>query len=121
VLTDYPVDWKTMVPGAVVAGAAFTVLQAVGGWYVQHVLNGSTQVYGTFAIVLGLLSWLYLQAQVTVLAAEVNVVLHKRLVPRSLTGEGLTEADHEALRHYAAVEERIPDETIHVELPDLKP
>jgi YihY family inner membrane protein len=118
VLTDYDVDWKAMVPGAVAAGVAFTILQAGGSWYVNRVLNGATQVYGTFAIVLGLLSWLYLLAQVTVMAAEVNVVVHKALVPRSLTGERLTPADVEALRHYAGVEERIPEETIHVELPE---
>jgi membrane protein len=120
ILTDYPVDWKAMVPGGVVAGIVFTGLQAAGGWYVDRVLNGTTQVYGTFAIVLGLLSWLYLQAQVTVMAAEVNVVVHKGLVPRSLTGGNPTAADHEALRHYAEVEERIPEETIHVELPELE-
>lgn len=118
VLTDHDVDWKVMVPGGAAAGVGFTVLQAVGGWYVNRVLNGATQVYGTFAVVLGLLSWLYLQAQVTVLAAEINVVIHRGLLPRSLTGDGLTEADRQALRHYATVEERIPEERVHVELPE---
>jgi YihY family inner membrane protein len=117
VLTEYPIDWKAFVPGGVVAGVAFTVLQAVGGWYVERTL-GTTQVYGIFAIVLGLLSWLYLLSQVTVMAAEVNVVVAKQLWPRSLTGENLTQADIDALRHYAVAEERIPEETVRVELPE---
>jgi uncharacterized BrkB/YihY/UPF0761 family membrane protein len=37
-----------------------------------------------FAIVLGLLFWLYLGAQLTLYAAEVNVVAARRLCPRSL-------------------------------------
>ena len=51
------------------------------------VVRGAGQVYGTFAVVLGLLSWLYLQAQLTVVCAEVNVVRELGLYPRSLLGE----------------------------------
>jgi hypothetical protein len=35
-------------------------------------------------VVLGLLAWLYLQAEVTLYAAEIDVVLVKRLWPRSV-------------------------------------
>jgi YihY family inner membrane protein len=118
VLTDVAVDWKAMVPGAVVGGVGFTLLQFAGGLYVNHVLNGASRMYGTFAVVLGLLSWLYLNAQVAVFAAEVNVVLHRELAPRSLTGEELTDQDRKALRHYAEVEERLPQEDVAVELRD---
>jgi YihY family inner membrane protein len=121
VLTDVDMDWRVLVPGAVAAGIAFSVLQAVGGWYVSRVLRNATAMYGTFAIVLGLLSWLYLLAQMTVLAAEINVVVDRGLHPRSLTGDDLTPADHEALRHYAEVEARIPDETVHIVLPGDTP
>jgi uncharacterized BrkB/YihY/UPF0761 family membrane protein len=38
-------------------------------------------VYGTFGIVLGLMSWLYLGAQLTVYAAELNVVVDTRRAP----------------------------------------
>jgi uncharacterized BrkB/YihY/UPF0761 family membrane protein len=116
VLTDLDQDWKAYLPGAVVAGAGFTAVQALGGWYVSRILTGASQMYGTFAVVLGLLSLLYLQAQITVMAAEVNVVLARDLAPRSLTGENLTAADHRALRHYAEVEERIPEETVAVDV-----
>jgi membrane protein len=76
------------VPGAVLAAVAWEGLQAVGGYYVAHQLSGASQVYGLFAVVIGLLSWLYIQAQVTLLAAEVNVVLARRLWPRSLAADG---------------------------------
>jgi YihY family inner membrane protein len=118
VLTNVDIDWRAQVPGAIVAGIAFTLLQAAGGWYVERVLRNASEIYGTFAVVLGLLSWLYLLAQVTVFAAEINVVVHRDLVPRSLSGADLTTADHEALRNYAEVEARVPEETVHVELPD---
>jgi membrane protein len=36
-------------------------------------------VYGLFGIVLGLFAWIYLEAVIIVLAAELNVVLRERL------------------------------------------
>jgi uncharacterized BrkB/YihY/UPF0761 family membrane protein len=44
----------------------------------------ASATYGTFALVIGLLSWLYLASTVTLLAAELNVVRSRRLWPRSL-------------------------------------
>jgi uncharacterized BrkB/YihY/UPF0761 family membrane protein len=57
---------------AVAAGSAavgLIALQVVGARVVVH-LTTSREVYGAFATVLGLLAWLYLQAQVLVLALE---------------------------------------------------
>jgi uncharacterized BrkB/YihY/UPF0761 family membrane protein len=62
---------------------AWQVLQAVGGYLVGHYLRHTSQVYGVFAIVLGLLFWLYLGARFALYAAEVNVVAARRLWPRS--------------------------------------
>ncbi len=45
----------------------------------RHLSN----LYGTFATVLGLIWWIALVAVVTVVAAEVNVVLARHLWPRS--------------------------------------
>jgi uncharacterized BrkB/YihY/UPF0761 family membrane protein len=60
------------------------VLQIVGGYVVSHQLHRASSLYGVFGVVLGLLAWLYLQAEVTLYAAEVDVVLVRRLWPRSL-------------------------------------
>ena len=82
---------------------AFTVLQLVGGALVGRNVRGASDTYGTFAVVIGLLAWLYLLAQVSVVAAEVNVVAARRLWPRALLADDLTDADHRALRQHADV------------------
>ena len=84
---------RDVLPGAVVAGLVFLVLQALGGYYIGHQLKGAGETYGTFAVVIGLLSWLYLQAQVSLLAAEVNVVRVEGLWPRRLVAGPATEGD----------------------------
>jgi len=117
VLTQRDLGWGTVFPGAVVAGVASAAFQAVGGVIVAHNLKGASQTYGTFAVVIGLLSWLYLQAQVVLLAAEVNVVRVRRLWPRSLDPDDLTEADRRALAQHAEVEDRVPDEDVRTAVP----
>ena len=71
-------------------------------------------MYGFFAIVLGLLSWLYLGARLTLLAAEINVVLRYRLWPRSMTQPPFTSQDKSAMVLLAKMEERRPEETVEV-------
>jgi uncharacterized BrkB/YihY/UPF0761 family membrane protein len=73
--------------------------RAVGGYLVGHYLRHTSQVYGVFAIVLGLLFWLYLGARLTLYAAEVNVVAARRLWPRSLLQPPLaTAGQHQPIR-----------------------
>jgi hypothetical protein len=89
-------------------------LQALGGYYIAHELKKTGPLYGVFALVLGLIAWLYLGAQLTVLAAQVNVVKARRLWPRSLFSDRLVEADRRALTASAEVEERVPQESVDV-------
>jgi virulence factor BrkB len=63
VLTPRQIPTRQLVAGALVAGVAWQVLQAVGGYLVGQYLRHTSQVYGVFAIVLGLLFWLYLGAR----------------------------------------------------------
>jgi len=114
VLTAERLSWHDVLPGAVIATVFWEILQAIGGWYVARSLKGAGQVYGFFAIVIGLLGWLYLGAQMTLLAAEINVVLKRRLWPRSLVQPPLTIKDKEALQRLAKMEERRPEEEIVV-------
>ena len=79
------VTWRSLRGGAIVAAVLYEVLQLLGGLYVGHVLKNASNTYGTFALVIGLLSWIYLTVEVTLLAAEVNVVATKRLWPRDLS------------------------------------
>jgi membrane protein len=93
--------------------AGMAGLQTLGGLYVEHVLARSSETYGVFAVVIGLLSWLWLAAQLTLVAAEVNVVLDQRLWPRSLFG-GLVAADERAMRRAAEAARRDKREEIVV-------
>ncbi len=104
-LTAAPVTVRHVLPGAVLAAGCWLVLQAVGGLYITRVLKGSSQTYGGFAAVIGLLAWLLIAAQITLMAAEVNVVLVRGLWPRSLTGV-LRPADERAMRASAQADRR---------------
>ena len=63
---------------------------------------------------IGLLVWLHLLAQMTLYAAEINVVVIRRLWPRSLLGPPDAPADQETLRALAKVEERHDVEEVDV-------
>jgi YihY family inner membrane protein len=114
ILTTENVSWGDVRPGAIIGAVAWTVLQALGGYYVAHQLKGASDTYGTFATVIGLLAWIYLGAQVTLYAAEVNVVQKRRLWPRGIVQPPLTEADERALSDYAKQQERRPEERVDV-------
>ncbi len=116
ILTSENLTWGDVMPGAVVGAVAWTALQAFGGYYVSHQLRGASEVYGTFAVVIGLLAWIFIGAQVTLLAAEVNVVRKRHLWPRSLVPPPFTNADVQALTHYAKQEDPRPEERIDVEV-----
>jgi YihY family inner membrane protein len=117
VLTSHPVRWRQVLPGALVAAVAWEILQTAGGYIVDRQLRGASSTYGVFAIVIGLLSWIYLATTVTLFAAEVNVVRAHKLWPRSfslISEQPLTPGDEDALRQRAGVEERRADEDVSV-------
>ncbi|HMD57466.1 MAG TPA: YihY/virulence factor BrkB family protein [Solirubrobacteraceae bacterium] len=114
-LTAAHIPTRDLLPGVVLAAFMWQILQHVGGYYVDHVVRHAEETSGLFAFVLGLLTWLYLGAQVTLLAAEVNVVRARRLWPRSFFGNPLLEADKRALTSSAEVEERIEEENVEVD------
>ncbi|HWX46006.1 MAG TPA: YihY/virulence factor BrkB family protein, partial [Solirubrobacteraceae bacterium] len=83
-LTVGEIETGELIPGVIVAAVLWQILEHAGGFYVDHVVRHARETSGLFAFVLGLLTWLYLGGQVTVLAAEVNVVRARRLWPRNL-------------------------------------
>jgi membrane protein len=99
-LTQRPFRIGELLPGVTLAAVGSLVLQSIGGLYVDRAVLGAGDTYGTFALVIGLLSWFWLEAHVLMIAAEVNVVRRRRLWPRSVTGD-FAPADREALRHSA--------------------
>jgi YihY family inner membrane protein len=104
-LTERSVPTAELWTGILVATVAWEVLQQVGGIYINHVVKGGSQTYGTFATVIGLLTWLFLGARVLVYSAEINVVRHQHLWPRSLT-EPPASADRRTHEAMARIEER---------------
>jgi YihY family inner membrane protein len=75
---------RQVVPGALAAAVAWQLLQSFGGRYVGHVVKGASALNAVFALVLGLLAFLYLASLAFVLCIEINVVRVDRLWPRSL-------------------------------------
>jgi YihY family inner membrane protein len=93
VLTDLPLSWRDVLPGAAVAGTGYWVVQLLGTWYFERVVHGASETYGTFAVVIGLLSWFYLVAQIALVGAEVAVVASRGWWPRGLGDRHPTVAD----------------------------
>jgi membrane protein len=113
-LTAADVTWREYLPGVVVAAILWQLLQHLGGYYVDHSLKHTQALYGIFALVLGLLAWLYLGAQLVIFAAEVNVVKVRDLWPRSFFSDPLLDADRRAMTSAAEVEERVEQENVGV-------
>ena len=88
-------------------GVLWQALQWVGNTYVREVIGkADDQVNQTFALVLGLMAFIYVAAIMVVLGLEVNVVLRRHLYPRALLTPFtdnviLTEADQSAYAAYA--------------------
>jgi YihY family inner membrane protein len=119
-LTPKGVPTRNLVPGAITGGILYTVLQVLGAYLVHHFLH-SDSVYGVFATVLGLLAWIYLAVEITVYAAEVNVVLARRLWPRSIVQPPLTEADRASMALQALQNQRRPEQHVEVTYDDRQP
>ncbi len=113
VLTPKSVPIRRLLPGAVLAGIGWTILLAAGSAVVRHYLH-SDSVYGIFAIVLSLVAWIYLVVEVTIYSAEVNVVLARRLWPRSIVQPPLTDADRQALALFPLAEQRRDEQRVAV-------
>ena len=111
-LTPKQIPWSDMVPGAIVGAAGWTALQYVGGVLIEHSLRNTSKEYGTFALVLGLISFLFLAAQVTLYAAELNVVRARHLWPRGMVQPPLTAADKEVLSSIALEGKRRPEQYV---------
>lgn len=117
VLTDASVGTRDVLPGAIFAAVGWQALQLIGGWYIAHTVKGAGNAYGTFAIVIGLLTFFYLAAQITLFGAELNVVRCRRLWPRSLVEPPGTPGDRRAYQGYAEIQQHQPDERVRAEFP----
>lgn len=113
----------TAVPGAVLAALIWQGMQIVGARFIDEVVRGSSITNGVFALVLGLLVWIYVGAILTVLCIEVNVVGSKRLYPRALLTPftdrvDLTDADMRAYTSYANAQRTKDFATVRIRFDD---
>lgn len=70
--------WRQVAPGAIAAGIAFAALQIAGTVVVGRAISNANAVYGTFASVIALVTWLSLHALVALAGAELNHALPAR-------------------------------------------
>jgi hypothetical protein len=83
------------------------------------VVSNTNLTYGVFAVVLGLMAWIYITAVLMVMCIQLNVVRERQLYPRALLtpftdNVDLTEADRRAYASYAGAQQNKGFETIEV-------
>jgi uncharacterized BrkB/YihY/UPF0761 family membrane protein len=79
--TAWP-PWRSVMPGAIVGGLLFEGLQLIGVVIVGRAIARASHVYGNFASVIGLLTWLSLHAIIALFGAELNQALATDAPPR---------------------------------------
>jgi YihY family inner membrane protein len=110
---------RQVAPGALTAAVLWQLLQTFGVGYVSHVVGSASASNGVFALVLGLLAFLYLAAVAGVLCVEINVVHVDRLWPRALLTPftddvDLTAGDRRSYTGLAKSQRSKGFETVHV-------
>jgi YihY family inner membrane protein len=109
---------RDVLPGALLTGVVFFVLQELSAFIISRHLKNAQSTYGHFATVITILWWFYLQSLVTLLGAQLNVVLEQRLFPRSLFGPARTEADLRALQADAQERNCHPEDSARTFAPE---
>ncbi len=109
-LTARDLRLRNVIRGGIVAAAAWLVLQTFGSSYIATRLDHAKSGYGAFGLVLAAIAWIYIEALVLMLAAEINVTRGYGLWPRSLLTPFtddvvLTEADRRSYTMYVATEQ----------------
>ncbi len=108
------VPLRSLFPGACLSAVGWQVLQLLGGLIVTRIIARASPVYGFFTLVIVLLTWLGLSAQIVLLAMEVDAVRVKRLWPRALVQQEPTRGDLRAFHHQAQSQLRTDEQEITV-------
>jgi len=124
--TARDVTYREVAPGALAAAVIWQLLQWFGAVYVAHVVSSASATNGVFALVLGLLAFLYLIATSLLLCAQANVVATDRLYPRALLTPftddvDLTRGDRETYAGQAKAQRAKGFERIDVTFDDREP
>jgi membrane protein len=116
-------SFRGSLPGGVVIAVLWHLLQIAGGQYVRGVVGAASEMNSIFALVLGLVAYLFLASSLAVIGLEVNVVLNRRLYPRALLtpftdAVQLTDADRRAYASYAQAQRHKGFERVEVSFDD---
>jgi membrane protein len=84
VTTTRKLTVRQIAPGAITAAVLWQLLQTFGATYVAHVVKSASRTNSIFALVLGLLAFLYLTSVALIMCAQINVVRVDHLYPRAL-------------------------------------
>lgn len=103
------IGYRDYAVGALLAAVGIQILQLGGGFIITHELKNLSSLYGTFALVLGILFWIYLQIQVVIYSVEVDTVRKLKLWPRSITQDPMTSQDKKAYEMYPQKERFHPN------------
>lgn len=93
ILTDRDFTTRDVLPGAILSGLAFFVLEELSTLIISRYLKNAQSTYGHFATVITILWWFYLQSMITMLGAQLNVVLKQHDYPRPLTKKSQSGTD----------------------------
>jgi membrane protein len=104
----------------VTSAALWQLLQWLGQWYVQRVITRASEMNGTFALVLGLIGFLFAASVMVVVGLEVTSVVARQLYPRALLtpftdNVELTRADRAAYTQYAVSQRHKGFQTVSVQ------
>jgi membrane protein len=69
--------WRSIVPGAVVAGLAWIAMSALFSWYVAN-FGHYDRTYGSLGAIVAALTWVWFSLLVVLFGAELNAALERR-------------------------------------------
>lgn len=118
--------YRQVLPGALAAAVVWQLLQWFGATFVAHTVRSASATNSVFALVLGLLAFLYLVSVTLVLCAEVNVVRVDKLYPRALLTPftdhvDLTAADRQTYTRRAKAERHKGSQRVSVRFDGQRP
>ncbi|RBY77224.1 ribonuclease BN [Geodermatophilus sp. TF02-6] len=110
---------RQVLPGALAAAVLWQLLQSFGGVYVARVVANASAVDAVFALVLGLLAFVYIAAIALVVCVQIDVVRVDHLYPRALLTPfvehtDLTEGDERVYAEAARAQQAVKHEEVEV-------
>jgi YihY family inner membrane protein len=111
---------RQVLPGALTAAVLWQLLQSFGGVYVASVVANASAVDAVFALVLGLIAFIYLAAVALMLCVEIDAVRVDHLYPRALLTpfvdhQDLTEGDERVYSDAARAQRAVRHQQVDVQ------